>query len=333
MMKTFQHVNAKSISEAVQWMADYGNKAKLIAGGTDLLGLLKQRVPVNYPETLINLKTIEGMDQFQTDENGLTLGALVKLADIAHSPVIKEAYPILAAAADSVAMPQIRNIGTLGGNLAQETRCWYFRYPRNIGGLVMCRRKGEGPCLAVKGDNRYHAIFGAGKCVAVCPSDMAVVLAALGGEIKIVGPKGKRSIAVMDFYHSLGNALSPDEIITEIRIPTPETVSRQVFIKHRVRSTIDFALASVGMVAKFRGRICTEPRIVLGAVASGPFRATEAEKVLDDNEIDDQTAEKAAAAAVIAAVPLNRNAYKVEIVKVLVKKAIIAMLNGTSDTK
>jgi xanthine dehydrogenase YagS FAD-binding subunit len=327
-MKPFHHADAKTLDEAVQWMTAYGDKAKFLAGGTDLLGLLKQKVPLNYPEMLINLKTIKGLDQIQIDEQGLTVGANVKLAEMVHSPVIKNAYPILAAAAESVAMPQIRNMGTLGGNLAQETRCWYFRYPRDIGGMVMCRRKGEGPCLAVKGDNRYHAIFGAKKCFAVCPSDMAVALAALDGEIRIVGPKGERSVSAMDFNHPLGNALSTGEIITEIRIPKPGVNSRQAFFKHRVRNTIDFAIVSVGIAATIKENTCAESKIFLGAVAPGPWRALEAEQVLEGKDINEQTIQQASDAAVTGAVPLSRNGYKVEIVKAMVKKALVHVNNG-----
>ena len=159
-MKTFQHKTATSVADTLSILSEYGEKAKLMAGGTDLLGLLKSKSMVGYPDVVVNIKTIAGLNEIKTDAQGLTIGALARLADIADATDVEDTWPILAEAAASVAMPQIRNVGTLGGNLAQETRCWYFRFPDAIGGRIMCKRKGEGPCLAVKGDNRYHAIFG-----------------------------------------------------------------------------------------------------------------------------------------------------------------------------
>ena len=177
-MQTFQHTTVTSVADTIAILSKHGEKATLMAGGTDLLGILKNRATVAYPQVVVNIKSIAGLDEIKADDQGLTLGALTRLADIVDSEAIGKAFPMLAEAAASVAMPQIRNVGTLGGNLAQETRCWYFRYPHAIGGRIMCKRKGDGPCLAVKGDNRYHAIFKGKKCFAVCPSDMAVALAA-----------------------------------------------------------------------------------------------------------------------------------------------------------
>ncbi len=252
----------------------------------------------------------------------MRIGAMAKLADIVDSPEIKKDYPMLAEAAFSVATPQIRYMGTLGGNLAQETRCWYYRYPHEIGGRIMCRRKGEGPCLAVTGDNRYHAIFGGKRCFAVCPSDTAVALAALDGQICIAGPGGERLLDVMDFYHSMGNALASDEIITEIRIPRQPTENRQVFIKHRVRESIDFAIVSVGLVMVLKQGSCFSVRIVLGAVAPGPHRALKAEAFLEGKRLNGETIEATAELAVAGAVPLSRNVYKIELAKTLVKRAL-----------
>ena len=323
-MKTFQHTTATSVADVISILSKYKEGAKLIAGGTDLLGILKTRATVAYPEVVVNIKSIAGLDAIKPDGQGLTIGALTRLSDIVDSDVIRDNVPILAEAAASVAMPQIRNVGTLGGNLAQETRCWYFRYPHSIGSRIMCKRKGEGPCLAVKGDNRYHAIFGGKKCFAVCPSDMAVALAALDAKIKISGPKGERSVAVTDFYHPLGNTLASDEIIVEVQIPHPTDINRQIFIKHRVRDAIDFAVVSVGLVASVGdGGVCASSRIVLGAVAPGPYRAAGAETALKGQLINNETAETVAAAAIVGAVPLSRNAYKLEITKTLVKRALL----------
>jgi len=310
----------------MELLSAHGDKARLLAGGTDLLGLLKTQAAPTYPELVINIKKIPGLDTIREDEAGLRIGAMAKLADLVDSPEVKKDYPMLAEAALSVATPQIRYMGTMGGNLAQETRCWYYRYPHEIGGRIMCRRKGEGPCLAVTGDNRYHAIFGGKRCFAVCPSDTAVALAALDGQIQIAGPGGERVIHGMDFYHPMGNALAPDEIITEIRSPRPPAENRQVFIKHRVRESIDFAVVSVGLMMVLKKGSCSSVRIVLGAVAPGPHRASKAEAYLVGKPLNGETIEATAELAVARAVPLSRNVYKIEIVKTLVKRALLSCI-------
>ena len=321
-MKPFQHVQARSLSHVTDLLAQHGDKARLMAGGTDLLGLLKTKAVPTWPERVINIKCIPGLDNIKADHGGLRIGAVTKLADVTDSPEIKKDYPMLAEAALSVATPQIRYMGTLGGNLAQETRCWYYRYPHEIGGRIMCKRKGEGPCLAVTGDNRYHAIFGGKRCFAVCPSDTAVALAALGGQIHIAGPEGERVVDVLDFYHPLGNALAPDEVITEISISRPPEGNRQLFIKHRVRESIDFAIVSVGLVTVLEEGSCSSVRIVLGAVAPGPRRASKAEAYLEGKPLNREVIDAAAELAVAGAVPLSKNAYKIELTKTLVKRAL-----------
>ena len=323
-MKPFRHIHARSLSHALELIEEQGDNARLLAGGTDLLGLLKTKAATTYPELVINIKSIPGLDTIQEDEAGLRIGAMCKLADIIDSPEVKKNFPILTEAALSVATPQIRYMGTLGGNLAQETRCWYYRYPHEIGGRIMCKRKGDGPCLAVTGDNRYHAIFGGKGCFAVCPSDTAVALAALDGQAQVAGPEGERLVDVMEFYHPLGNALAPDEIITEVRIPRLPAGNRQVFIKHRVREAIDFAIVSVGLVMVRKEGYCSSVRIVLGAVAPGPHRALKAEAYLENKSLNPETIHAAAELAVAGAVPLSRNGYKIELAKTLVKRALSA---------
>ncbi len=173
-MKPFVHRNARSIGEAVRLLAKYNGRAKVNAGGTDLLGVMRDRITVDYPEAVINLKRIEGLDQIKTDSKGIRIGALAKLADVANSPDVKEEYRLLAESAYSVASPHVRNMATVGGNLAQDVRCWYYRYPRRIGGPIICLRKGGKVCSALPGDNRYHSVFGAAPldeypCSSHCP--------------------------------------------------------------------------------------------------------------------------------------------------------------------
>jgi xanthine dehydrogenase YagS FAD-binding subunit len=328
-MRYFEHYSATSVDEAISLLKQFDGRAKLNAGGTDLLGTLKGDILPEYPEAVIDLKTIPDLDFIREEEDGFIIGALTKLVTIEQSPVMGKACKILAQAAESVATPEIRNMGTLAGNLCQDTRCWYYRFPHNMGGRIQCFRKGEGPCPAVTGDNRYHAIFEGKKCYAVCPSDMAIALTALDSSITIVGHAGKKVMPVMDFYETLGCVLAPDEMVTEIRVPRPLDHTKQTFIKFRVRESVDFAIASVATAITVKQGVCTDARIILGAVAPTPYRASEAEKELVGNELKPSLAEKAAEGAVVNAKPLKRNEFKVELTKVLVKRAINA--STTSD--
>jgi xanthine dehydrogenase YagS FAD-binding subunit len=322
-MKDFKHFNAVSVDEAVSLLKQFNGKAVVIAGGTDLLGTLKADILPEYPEALINIKTIPDLAAVQEDEDGLKAGALTRLVDIVRSPIIKERYGILAEAAESVASPEIRNMGTIGGNLCQDTRCWYYRYPHLMGGRIQCHRKGEGPCFAVKGDNRYHAILGGKKCFAVCPSDMAIALAAMDAEIRVVGEYGERVIPIMDFYKTLGHALNPYDIACSIEVPRPPENGSQVFLKFRVKAAVDFAVVSVAIAVRMVDGLCKEARIVLGAVAPTPYRAREAEEAIQGKPLNKATVNEAAKAAVIRAKALSQNAYKIEIVKTLVRRALL----------
>lgn len=322
-MKNFTHINAGSIDEACKLLAEYNGKAWLNAGGTDLLSILKGDLLIDYPQAIINIKTIKGLNTINETNGTLKIGAMTLLSDIVKSPLINKKYQVLAEAAHTVASPQIRNFATIGGNLCQDTRCWYYRYPRNLGGPKVCLRKGKGPCFAVKGDNRYHAIMGAKKCFAVCPSDTAVALAALDASVIINGAEGKRSIPVIDFYHPLGTNLKAGEMVTEIEIPALSEPVEQRFVKFTLRKPIDFAVVSVAVVLGIKEEICTDARIVLGAVAPGPVRAKEAESIVIGSSIDSNIAEKAAKQALSEAKPLKMNAYKIEIAKGVIKQALL----------
>ena len=312
------------MDEALSLLRDHQGRAKLIAGGTDLLGTLKDDILPDYPEALINIKTIPGLDKIQENEEGLRIGPSAKLAEIARSPVIKKKYPVLSQAAESVATPEIRNMATLGGNLCQDTRCWYYRYPHEMGGRILCYRKGSGPCHAVKGDNRYHAIMGGKACFAVCPSDMAVALSALDASLKIAGPEGERDVLIKDYYNVLGSLIQPDEFLIEVHVPQLPEPAKQNFIKFTLRKPVDFAIASVASVIMAEDGVCNDARLVLGAVAPTPVRATDAEEAVKGKAIDSKTAERAAVAAVAGAKPMSMNAYKLEITKALVKRALLS---------
>jgi xanthine dehydrogenase YagS FAD-binding subunit len=235
---------------------------------------------------------------------------------------VRETYPLLAEAARSVATPQLRNMGTLGGNLCQEVRCWYFRYPAGVGGALGCLRKGNGPCLALKGDNRYHALLGGRRCYAVCPSDTAVALAALDGVLRIGRPGGHREVAVKDFYTPLATVLEPGEVVTEVRVPKPPPGAVQTFTKFAARKALDFALVSAATMVGTADGVCADVRIVLGAVAPGPVRASAAEDGLMGRPMNDVTAAQAAETALAGAKPLSGNGYKIDIAKALVRRSL-----------
>jgi len=323
-VKPFNHVNAKTVDDAVRLLKDSRGKARLISGGTDLLGILKDKILPDYPDTVVNIKPIPDLDYITEDADGLRIGALARLEDIAQSPMVKGKYKLLAESTGAVATPQIRRMGTIGGNLCQDVRCWYYRYPHHLGGRMICRRKGKGHCFAIKGDNRYNAIMGAKSCFAVCPSDTAVALSALKAGIKIVGADGTRSVPIADFYTPFGNILKKDELVTEIAIPAPPDGCRQKFLKFTQRESVDFSIVSVASVITLKDGVCVDAGITLGGVAPVPFRAEEAEQAIIGMPVNEGNAEAASEAAVINAMPLSKNAYKVEITKTLVKRAILS---------
>jgi xanthine dehydrogenase YagS FAD-binding subunit len=196
-LKPFQHVNANTTDEAASLLLKSRGKARLIAGGTDLLANLTDDIFPSYPRTLINLKTVAGLDSINEDSKGLNIGALAKLSDIATHPAIKEKYPLVSQAAKSVAMPQVRNMATIGGNLCQDNRCWYYRYPNHLGGRLICLRKGGTICYTLTRDNRLDSIFGGPEgCFAVCPSDIATSLVAMGATVATT----RRAVALQDFF-------------------------------------------------------------------------------------------------------------------------------------
>lgn len=317
-----EHVDTKTINEALSLLSKYMEEAKVIAGGTDLIGLMKNKVIV--PKVLVNIKSIRGLKYITKDAEGLRIGALITINDIEVSPIIREKYTMLAEAAHSVASPQIRNMGTISGNLCQDVRCLYYRRSPATGITFFCKRKGGKLCDAVAGENAELSIIPVGPCFAVCPSDLAPALIALGARVNIASTAGETKIPLEEFYTPLGNILKPNEIITEIRVPTPKPGTRQRYLKFRLRKTIDFAISSIAAAINTNYGVVSNARIVLGGVAPIPYRAYRAEEVIKGKEITDSLAEKAAKAAVSEAKPLSMNAYKVPITKSLVKRAIMA---------
>ena len=320
-MEKFSYVNATSLEQVTALLSDseWGD-VMLIAGGTDLLGELKEYIET--PKTLINLKTLPGMDSISADESGLKIGALATVADIAMHPEIQRAYTVLAQAAGSVATPQIRNVGTLGGNLCQRPRCWYYRDE-----TIHCLKKGGELCYAVEGLSKYHAILGGDPVYIVHPSDIAPALIALGASLKIVGPEGEKTMSVEEFFTLPAtnpfreNVLEPNEIVVEVQVPHPEPNTKSFYLKAREKGAPDFALASVAGVFEMMDNTCQAASIVLGGVAPAPWRSTEAEAALIGKMINASVSMQAGADAVKDAQPLNDNAYKVTLTQNLISRA------------
>jgi xanthine dehydrogenase YagS FAD-binding subunit len=314
-MKAFNHTNATSLAEIKTALA--GGKTNLIAGGTDLLGILKDNILPTYPETLINIKTVPGLDYIREEGGMLKIGALTRLADIAAHPAINKKYTALAQAAGRAATPHVRDMGTIGGNIAQLHRCWYFRKPEN---RFYCNRKGGNTCFAMTGDNRYHSIFGmVNKCIAVHPSDTAPALIALNAKVVT----DRRTVDAENFFDvkNPGNTvLAADEIVKEIQVPAPAAGAKSSFLKFAVRKSIDFPIVNCAVMVGGGGA-----RICLNAVAPKPYRAAKAEAVIAGKPINEANAQAAGEAAVADARPLTANKYKVQIAKTLVKRALLAL--------
>ena len=317
-MRPFNHVNATSLAEIKNALAD--GKTTIIAGGTDLLGTLKDNILRDYPATVINLKTVPGLDFIKEEGKMLKIGAATRLADIASDPIVQKKYTALSQAASRVATPHVREMGTIGGNIAQLHRCWYFRKPEN---RFDCKRKGGSKCYAMSGDNRYHSIFGVKNgCIAVNPGDTAPALIAL--DAKVI--TDRRSIDAENFFdvkQPWNTVLERDEIIKEIQIPEPPKGAKSAFIKFAFRKSIDFPIVNCAVMVGTR-----HPRVSLNAVAPTPVRATKAEAVLAGkkiNKISEKDAAAAGEAAVADARPLKAAKFKVQIAKTIVKRAILSL--------
>jgi len=324
-MKAFNHTNAKTLAEAQTALAVKGSVVNLIAGGTDLMGVLKDNIlPIDtmYPKSVINIKTIPGLDYIKEEAGVLKIGAATRLADVAASEVVSKKFTALAQAALRVATPHVRDMATIGGNLAQLHRCWYFRKPEN---RFPCFRKGGKTCFAMMGDNRYHSIFGVvNGCMAVHPSDVAPALIALNGKIVTT----KRTLDAEAFFDVKipGNTvLTPGEIIKEIQVPALPSGAKSAFLKFAIRKSIDFPIVNCAVMAGGGAA-----RICLNAVAPKPYRAVKAEAAIAGKTIDAAIAEAAGAAAVEDAKPFKENpnspgnTFKVQIAKTLVKRALLA---------
>lgn len=312
-MKHFSHMQASSAEEAAKNAVE--GTAMFIAGGTDLLGTLKDEILPSYPELVIDLKTIEGLDEIADGGDALRIGALVKLADIADSGAVRQGCTALAQAAGRVASPTIRHMGTLGGNVCQMHRCWYFRVPDD---RFHCKRKGGNYCPARIGDSRYHSIFGdEDGCYAASSHDTAPALIALGATMVTTN----RELSAEEFFQTNGVrscALADDEVLMHVIVPK---AAKSAFQKFALRKSIDFPVVNCAVAQAADGAV----RVAMGGVAPSPMRSAAAEAALAGG-ITEESAAAAGDAAVADAKPLSKNAYKVEIARATVKRTALELV-------
>ncbi len=322
-LPNFAYVQPKLLKEAIQHLAS--EETRIHAGGTDLLGCLRDEI--FGAKKIVSLGRIDELRGIrQTKDGGLRIGALTTVTELADSKTIRERYPGLARAASEVASPQLRNQGTLGGNICQKPRCWYYR------GEFHCLRKGGEKCFAAKGENQFHCIFGSsGICYIVHPSDIAPSLVAFGATARVVGAGGTRWVEIEKIHVPPGvdpqreTVLKADEILTEVVLPPPVQGLRSSYRKVKARQSWDFALAGVALALQFKEGRVEKASVVLSGAAPVPWRSREAEGAITGKALDGETASRAAEAAVKNAEPLEQNGYKIPLFRGVIEEELLAI--------
>jgi len=320
-MQNFEYANPTTLQEATSLLTV---DSAVLAGGTDLLSTLKDYLAA--PKRVINIKGIKELGTITKTATGLRIGATVTLDELAANPLVKTMFPSLATAAMGISSPQIRNMGTVGGDLCQRPRCWYFRQ-----GHGLLAQDASSKPLVPNGENRYHAIFGGGPAYFVSPSSFGPALAALGAKVKLMSAQyGAREMSIEEFFVAPKNNITreiaayPNELVTEINIPAPAAGSKNATYEIRHREAIDWPLATASVVVTMKGANVQSAIVVLGHVAPTPWKAANAEAALVGKPITAASAEAAGMAAVADAKPLSQNGYKVQLAKVAVKRALLA---------
>jgi xanthine dehydrogenase YagS FAD-binding subunit len=327
-MKAFEYARPTTLEAAVHLLASTQGGAEVLAGGTDLLSLMKDRIATpSRVVSLTHIKTLKGI-KFNPSTDGLRLGAMVTLEELLDSQEVRQHYPALSQAAEGVSSPQVRSTGTVGGDLCQRPRCWYYRAGY---GLLATY---QGKPLVPDGDNRYHAILGnSGPAYFVNPSSLAPILIALGARVRLQSPEGARALPVEQFFVTPKNdqereqALRPHEVVTEILAPPPGSIKMAVY-EVRQREALDWPLAAAAVALIMDGQTVKTARVVLGHVAPVPWPSPEAEQALVGKELTEEVAAEAGKAAVSKATPLSKNAYKVQLTRVAVKRALLRAAKG-----
>jgi len=325
-MRAFSNANPKNIRDAVSMLSQahqQGRSASIVGGGSDLLGMVKEHLIA--PDVLVNLKAIRGMDQIETQRGGMKIGGLITLDSLSRDQRIRKEYTVLAEAAEKVGTPQIRNAGTLAGNVCQRPWCWYFRngFP--------CLKNGGKICFSASGENQLHAIFGGGPSYIVHPSDTAPALVALDAQFHIAGPSGERVVPASEFFQlprvdaARENVLSKDEVLAAIQLPAARPGTRGTYHKVLDREAWTHAVVSAAIVLEMDREICRGARIVLGGVAPIPWRLPKVEAMLVGQRITPELAAQAGEAAVEGAHPLAKNKYKVPLTKAVVKRTLLSL--------
>ena len=324
-MTNFKIAEPQTIDQITSLTIERKDKYRLMAGGTDLLAEIKDEII--GPEVVVDLKSIPDLSYIKKEKNGVRIGALTSLTRLAEDPLIKNDYPALHEAANSVASPQLRNMGTVGGNLCQRPRCWYYRDPQ-----VQCRKKGGSKCFASRGKNKYHAILGGELCYIVHPSDLAPALITLDAEISINSPKGNKTIPLANFYIlpkvnvRKENILEPNEVLREIRIPLAKKGEKSTYSKFIERGAWDFAVVSAAVKGTVSAGTFRDIKIVLGGVAPIPWRLTKAENVIKGKKVTENLVREAAREALKEAKPLEENGYKKELAETVLYRAALSLV-------
>jgi len=330
-MKQFDLYEPTSLGEATNLLNQFGATARVVAGGSDLLGgVMKDWVQgkgMPLPSQIIDLTTIPNLTGIATSTDGLHIGATTTLTEVIEHKDVQSTWPLLSSAAATIASPLIRNFGTLGGNINQRPRCWFFR-----GENFNCYKKGGDFCYSVTGDNRYHAIIGGELCYIVHPSDTATALLALNASAKLSGPSGDRTVPFDQYFHGpredvlTENVLKPNEIMTEVVVPAPASGAKMAWNKLKDRQVYDFAVVSVATVFSVDGSgNWQDGRITLGGVAPVPYRAQVVEDALKGKNIQ-QAVKQAAAQIRTVARPMSLNAYKIDLVQGLIERTVLQAL-------
>jgi xanthine dehydrogenase YagS FAD-binding subunit len=323
MMNNFSYSRPKTLSEAAAQLGKDPGKTAVLAGGTDLLGEMKDDLAV--PELLVPIRHLTELQGVKATAGGLRIGAATLLVHVVENAMVQERTPLLAMAAGKIGTPQIRNMGTLGGNLCQRPRCWYYRnnFP--------CYKHGGTTCFSAAGENDYHAILEGGPSYIVHPSDSAPALVALGATVHISNGSKERTVPIDQFFVTpkqnprRENILLPNEILTAIDVPHAPVGAKAVYVKEMVREIWDFALCSVAAMVTVKDGVVSDARIVLGGVAPIPYRARQAEAALVGKVLNEASAAAAGAAAVVGAKPLAKNGYKVPLTQAVVKRALVSL--------
>jgi xanthine dehydrogenase YagS FAD-binding subunit len=326
-MKAFKLWNPTSVDEVIELLPSRRGPAEMedarvLAGGQDLLPTMKEHLV--EPDELVQLRGVPGLDGIELEGERLHLGAMATLARVAADERVRSTWTAVAEAAESVGSPQIRNQGTVGGNLCQRPRCWYFRNEQ-----APCIKKGGAECFAASGLNKYNAILGGGPSYIVHPSDLAPALVCLDAEVQIQGPRGERS-EVLDRFFTLPsegsvlkeNVLATDELVLAVHVPKPAAGTRSTYLKFKERSSYDWALASVALALRVEGGKIAAASLCLGGVAPIPWRCTSTEEMLVGQPMNEDTWRAAAEDALKEAEPLEHNGYKVPLAKGLILKAM-----------